>query len=40
MAPPTYADLGKSARDLFSKGYSEYIIDLLNVRNEPKQTAF
>lgn len=22
MAPPTYADLGKSARDLFSKGYN------------------
>lgn len=23
MAPPVYADLGKSARDLFSKGYSK-----------------
>ena len=22
--PPTYADLGKSTRDLFSKGYSMY----------------
>ena len=25
MAPPSFADLGKSSRDLFSKGYSEFI---------------
>ena len=24
MIPPSYADLGKKARDLFSKGYSMY----------------
>ena len=24
MVPPVYADLGKGARDLFSKGYSKY----------------
>jgi len=24
MAPPSYGDLGKAARDLFSKGFSEY----------------
>lgn len=22
MAPPTYGDLGKAAKDIFSKGYS------------------
>ena len=26
MAPPTYGDLGKAARDLFSKGFSEYFV--------------
>ena len=25
MAPPTFADLGKQARDLFGKGYSEFL---------------
>lgn len=24
--PPSYSDLGKSARDLFNKGFSKYII--------------
>ena len=24
MAPPCYSDLGKAARDLFSKGYSKF----------------
>ena len=24
MAPPTFADLGKQARDIFGKGYSEW----------------
>ena len=23
--PPSYSDLGKSARDLFTKGFSEYL---------------
>ena len=25
MAPPSYSDLGKAARDLFSKGYSKFV---------------
>ena len=24
MAPPNYSDLGKAARDLFSKGFSKF----------------
>ena len=31
MAPPTYADLGKSAKDLFSKGYSKSNLNDLNI---------
>ena len=26
MAPPTYSDLGKAAKDLFSKGYSMFFL--------------
>ena len=29
MAPPSYSDLGKAARDLFSKGYSKYLVHQL-----------
>lgn len=28
MAPPKYEDLGKAARDLFSKGFSELLLNL------------
>jgi voltage-dependent anion channel protein 2 len=28
MAPPTFADLGKQARDLFGKGYNHGLIKL------------
>ena len=26
VIPPTYSDLGKSARDLFDKGFSKYTL--------------
>ena len=32
--PPSYSDLGKSARDLFAKGFSEfYYVGILKYKN-------
>lgn len=28
MAPPTYGDLGKAAKDIFSKGYSKWLFNI------------
>jgi len=29
--PPSYADLGKAARDLFSKGFRQYLVQIPHV---------
>ena len=29
MAPPTFGDLGKSAKDLFNKGYSQFLDNIM-----------
>uniref|UniRef100_A0AC35TUJ3 Voltage-dependent anion-selective channel protein 1 n=1 Tax=Rhabditophanes sp. KR3021 TaxID=114890 RepID=A0AC35TUJ3_9BILA len=42
MAPPSYADLGKSAKDLFSKGYTHGVLklDLTNKTGDSKEYEF
>jgi len=34
--PPSFSDLGKAARDIFSKGFSEYQYDGWNLVNNQK----
>ncbi|KAK5981885.1 putative voltage-dependent anion-selective channel [Trichostrongylus colubriformis] len=42
MAPPTFADLGKSAKDLFNKGYNHGFVkvDATTRAGENKEVEF
>ena len=40
MAPPQYGDLGKSAKDLFNKGFSKNLIDIQKIIKAKKRSQF